>query len=157
MIFIEPDELHDEATSEAPSRPAQSRVRQDAANREVDHDGPDDPNDHRSRRTLQQRLQRSRHRRHDGVHDRKNFVFESTSPHAGERHESAAAIRSAWEHLPAASPSAHFDAEEVVAGDRCVVRWRYTWTENGGGYVRGVDVLTVRDGKIAEKLAYVKG
>jgi ketosteroid isomerase-like protein len=85
-------------------------------------------------------------------------VFENTSPPAGERHEGASAVRAAWEHLFATSPSAHFDAEEVIAvGDRCVVRWRYSWTENGGGYIRGVDVLQVRDGLVAEKLAYVKG
>jgi ketosteroid isomerase-like protein len=85
-------------------------------------------------------------------------VFESTSPPDGERHEGAAAVRAAWESLFASSPSAHFDAEEVIgAGDRCIVRWIYTWTENGGGHVRGVDVLRVRDGKIAEKFAYVKG
>jgi len=47
----------------------------------------------------------------------------------------------------------------IVAGDRCVVRWIYTWTEDDGtpGSIKGVDVLRVRDGKVAEKLAYVKG
>jgi hypothetical protein len=33
-----------------------------------------------------------------------------------------------------------------------VFHWDYT-----GGHVRGVDVMRVRDGKVAEKLAYVKG
>lgn len=87
-------------------------------------------------------------------------VFESTSPPHGERHEGAAAVRDAWEAFFAASPSAHFDAEDViVAGDRCVVRWVYSWHEDDGsaGSIRGVDVLRVRDGKVAEKLAYVKG
>ncbi len=42
----------------------------------------------------------------------------------------------------------------IVAGDRAVVRWRFDW---GSGHVRGVDVLKVRDGKVAEKLSYVKG
>lgn len=85
-------------------------------------------------------------------------VFESTAPPDGVRHTGAAAVRRAWEELFAASPTAHFDAEEmIVADDRCVVRWRYTWTDQGGGSVRGVDVLTVRDGLVAEKLAYVKG
>jgi ketosteroid isomerase-like protein len=86
-------------------------------------------------------------------------VFESTSPPFGERHEGAAAVRGAWESFFASSPSAHFDAEEVIAaGDRCVVRWRYRWSdESGDGSIRGVDLLRVRDGKVAEKLAYVKG
>jgi hypothetical protein len=39
-------------------------------------------------------------------------------------------------------------------GERVVQRWRYTW---GGGHVRGVDLLRFRDGKITEKLSYVKG
>lgn len=86
-------------------------------------------------------------------------VFESTNPPDGERHQGAAAVRAAWEAFFVASPDARFDAEEVIgAGDRCVVRWRYTWTEGDRPrHVRGVDVLRVRDGKVAEKLAYVKG
>jgi ketosteroid isomerase-like protein len=88
-----------------------------------------------------------------------DVVFESTSPPAGDRHEGAAAVRAAWEEFFRASPSAHFEAEDViVAGDRCVVRWIYTWTDaDGDGRIKGVDVLRVRDGKVAEKLAYVKG
>lgn len=87
-------------------------------------------------------------------------VFESTSPPAGERYEGAAAVRAAWEAFFADSPTARFESEDViVAGDRCVVRWIYTWTDPDGrdGSVHGVDVLRVRDGKVAEKLAYVKG
>ena len=98
----------------------------------------------------------------DAVMERmtEDAVFESTSPPAGERHEGAAAVRAAWEAFFAASPSAHFDGEDViVAGDRCVVRWIYTWQDDDGttGSIKGVDVLRVRDGKVAEKLAYVKG
>ena len=38
------------------------------------------------------------------------------------------------------------------------MRWLYTWEENGEKHhLRGVDILKVRDGKLAEKLAYVKG
>ena len=87
-------------------------------------------------------------------------VFESTSPPYGERFEGAAAVRKTWEQFFAASPTAHFDAEEVIVkGDKCVVRWRYSWTDDEGtaSSVRGVDVITVRDGRVAEKLAYVKG
>jgi cation diffusion facilitator family transporter len=86
-------------------------------------------------------------------------VFESTSPPDGSRHEGRAAVRAAWDELFAASPTARFDAEEViVSGDRCVVRWCYTWVEAGTeSHVRGVDVIRVRDGLVAEKLSYVKG
>jgi len=37
--------------------------------------------------------------------------------------------------------------------------WQYSWKTDSGdrGHVRGVDVLRLRDGRIAEKLSYVKG
>lgn len=87
-------------------------------------------------------------------------VFENTPPPDGERHEGQAAVRACWEALFAASPHAHFAWEEIfTAGDRAFVRWRYDWIDADGrpGHVRGVDLFRVRDGKIAEKLSYVKG
>jgi len=87
-------------------------------------------------------------------------VFENTSPPEGRRYEGQDQVREAWEEFFAASPTARFDGEDVIAtGDRCVVQWRYTWTDDDGttNAIRGVDVLRVRDGKVAEKLAYVKG
>lgn len=82
-------------------------------------------------------------------------VFEDTAPPDGHRHEGADAVRAAWTGLFTASPDGVFSTEEtIVAGDRVVVRWRYGWAD---GHVRGVDVFTVRDGLVAEKLAYVKG
>jgi hypothetical protein len=53
-----------------------------------------------------------------------------------------------------------FDTEEaVVAGDRVTTRWRYHWTNDDGseGHIRGIDLFKIRDGKVAEKLSYVKG
>jgi ketosteroid isomerase-like protein len=45
-----------------------------------------------------------------------------------------------------------------VTEDRAVVRWVYQKTRNGQPWhLRGVDVFRVRDGRVAEKLAYVKG
>ena len=85
-------------------------------------------------------------------------VFESTSPPDGDRIVGHEAMRAFWAQFFAASPSSRFDAEEViVAGDRCIVRWVHVWAGDAPGSVRGVDVITVRDGKVAEKLAYVKG
>jgi ketosteroid isomerase-like protein len=82
-------------------------------------------------------------------------VFEDTTPPDGRRHVGADAVRAAWTALFAAAPDGVFTTEELIdAGDRVVVRWRYEW---GSGHVRGVDVFTVRDGLVAEKLAYVKG
>ena len=51
------------------------------------------------------------------------------------------------------------DEETFMSGDRSLVRWRFTWTNEDGseGHVRGVDVLRFRDGLVAEKLSYVKG
>jgi ketosteroid isomerase-like protein len=87
-------------------------------------------------------------------------VFENTSPPDGQRYEGHDEVRAAWVEFFAASPDAHFEGEDViVAGDRCIVQWQYTWTNDDGGTnsLRGVDVLRVRDGKVAEKFAYVKG
>ena len=82
-------------------------------------------------------------------------VFEDTAPPDGVRHVGAVAVRAAWTALFTASPNGVFTGEEVIAaGDRVVVRWRYDW---GDGHVRGVDVFTVRDGLVVQKLAYVKG
>ena len=88
-------------------------------------------------------------------------VFESTGPAPdGVRHEGAAAVREVWQDLFGKTTDAAFTEEEsFVSGDRAVLRWRFTWSEPDGppGHVRGVDVLRLRDGKVAEKLSYVKG
>jgi ketosteroid isomerase-like protein len=83
-------------------------------------------------------------------------VFENTAPFPdGTRYEGQAAVRAFWETFFVESPNAHFDAEDIfTAGNRCTVRWRYSW---GDGHIRGVDVFMVRDGKVSEKLSYVKG
>jgi len=83
-------------------------------------------------------------------------VFESTGPAPdGVRHVGAGAVRRVWEDLFATTEQARFDWEDVWAhGDRGVVRWRFSWQ---GGHIRGVDVITVRGGRVAEKLSYVKG
>ena len=85
-------------------------------------------------------------------------AFENTFPAPdGERFEGAAAVRAFWERFFQSTPAARFETEELfAAGDRCVVRWLFRWDDQGG-HVRGVDVMRVRDGKVAEKLAYVKG
>src|SRR6188768_3327930 len=68
-------------------------------------------------------------------------VFENTSPFPdGTRHGGQAAVRQAWSEFFASSPNAWFDAEEMfAAGDRAVVRWRYTWKNDDGseGHIRG--------------------
>ena len=87
-------------------------------------------------------------------------VFENTGPVPdGARLEGKAAVAAFWEKWFAANAGARFEAEEViVAGDRCIVRWIYRKMRDGKPWhLRGIDVFTVRDGKVAAKLAYVKG
>ena len=87
-------------------------------------------------------------------------VFENTSPTPdGERFEGQAAVRAVWEAI-FQTPGMRFDTEQAFAcGDRVTGLWRYSWTNEDGteGHIRGVDVFRVRDGKVAEKLSYVKG
>ena len=86
-----------------------------------------------------------------------DVVFESTSPAPdGTRFEGREALRSVLGEMMATTPKASFSTEEQFSDGsaRAVVRWRYDW---GEGHVRGVDILRVRDGKITESFAYVKG
>ncbi len=88
-------------------------------------------------------------------------VFERSTPAPnGTRFEGQAAVRACWEEFFGASGSSTFETEEIFSsGDRCVFRWTHHWTDKSGnpGQLRGVDVIRVRDGKVSEKLAYVKG
>lgn len=87
-------------------------------------------------------------------------VFENTGPVPdGTRIVGKAEVAAFWEKWFASNPGAKFEAEEVVvAGDRVTVRWVYRKMRDGKPWhLRGIDLLTVRDGKIAAKLAYVKG
>jgi len=88
-------------------------------------------------------------------------IFENTYPPPdGERFAGQAAVRAFWEAFFVSSQYALIEPEEIIAcGDRCTLRWRYSWMEPDGkrGQVRGVDVFRVRAGKVAEKFSYVKG
>lgn len=87
-------------------------------------------------------------------------VFENTSPAPdGRRIEGKAAVAEYWRTWFAHNTGARFEAEEViVSGSRATVRWVYRKMRDGRPWhLRGVDVFSVRDGKIAAKLAYVKG
>jgi ketosteroid isomerase-like protein len=85
-------------------------------------------------------------------------VFEDTSPAPdGRRIEGKAAVTDFWRGWFVRNPDARFEAEEfIVSGNQAVVRWVYHKMRNGQPWhLRGVDVFTVRDGKVAAKLAYV--
>lgn len=82
-------------------------------------------------------------------------VFEATGPAPdGARAQGRSELSAAWQPIFADTSSRFTTEEAFAAGLRVVVRWRYDWS---GGHVRGVDVISVRDGLVAAKFAYVKG
>jgi ketosteroid isomerase-like protein len=87
-------------------------------------------------------------------------VFEDTSPPPdGRRIQGKAAVLEHWRAWFARNPEAVFEAEDIiVCENRAVVLWIYRKARSGQPWhLRGVDVFMVRDGKVAAKLAYVKG
>ena len=88
-------------------------------------------------------------------------VFENTEPAPdGTLYKGREAVTQFWQDFFQGSPHAHIDIEEIFsAGNRCIMRWKYSWVggQDQQGHVRGVDVFKVVEGKIAEKLSYVKG
>jgi len=87
-------------------------------------------------------------------------VFENTSPPPdGRRIQGKGAVVEFWRSWFANNRDARFEAEEIiVSGNRATVLWIYRKMRAGEPWhLRGVDVFTVRDGKVAAKLAYVKG
>jgi ketosteroid isomerase-like protein len=82
-------------------------------------------------------------------------VFESARPGTnGERVQGREELRRVWG--PSFVPSdASMETEATFSADggRVVQLWRFA---AGDTVVRGVDVLRVRDGRICEKLGYVK-
>jgi rhodanese-related sulfurtransferase len=86
-----------------------------------------------------------------------DIVFESTSPPPdGTRYHGRDTVCQVWGQMLATTPQARFSVEEQFSdgSERAVVRWRYDWAD---GHVRGVDIVRVRHGQLAESLAYVKG
>jgi hypothetical protein len=84
-----------------------------------------------------------------------DVVFDATSPAPdGARCVGRDAVRAAWQPIFDDARS-HFDVEQsFVVEDRLVQLWRFDW---GEGHVRGIDVIRVVNGLVAEKLSYVKG
>ena len=84
-------------------------------------------------------------------------VMESTQPAPnGTRYEGYDDCLHFWREL-IADPHGSFRPEAVVvSGDRATIRWRYRFGDGAENSVRGVTLMHVRDGKIAEALGYVK-
>lgn len=87
-------------------------------------------------------------------------VFETAAPAPdGERFVGADTVRDVFARMFAEWPGTQYELEDLVATDeRCIVRWNRRWKDADGTprHHRGVDVFTLRGGKITEKLAYVK-
>jgi predicted SnoaL-like aldol condensation-catalyzing enzyme len=88
-------------------------------------------------------------------------VFENIVPAPdGAVYAGKEAVTQFWQDFFRASPLAHIKIEDLFGfGVRCVMRWRYDWTDATGamGHVRGVDIFQMKNGLIHEKLSYVKG
>jgi predicted SnoaL-like aldol condensation-catalyzing enzyme len=88
-------------------------------------------------------------------------LFENTHPAPdGTVYKGKQVVMRFWQEFFEQSPQAQIEIEEIFGlGERCVMRWKYSWVDAQGkkGHVRGVDVFRVRDGLICEKLSYVKG
>src|SRR5437867_792167 len=68
----------------------------------------------------------------------------------GARYEGRQACLDFWQAL-VNDRARQFEPEEiVVAGERATIRWRYRYGPSEHDYVRGVNLMTVRDGKIVE-------
>lgn len=88
-------------------------------------------------------------------------VFEASAGNAvdGERSEGQEAVRTAFAAVFEQFPDAQWnDAQHFVNGDRGVSEWTFTGTLQDGRRVevRGCDLFTFRDGKIAVKNSYRK-
>lgn len=84
-------------------------------------------------------------------------VMETIQPAPnGQRVEGYDANVAFWQAM-IADPGGTFEVEDVViCGDRATNRWRYRFGEDEESSVRGVTLIVVRNGKIAEALAYAK-
>ncbi len=88
-------------------------------------------------------------------------VFENTYPAPdGTVYAGKETVTRFWQDFFRASPRAHIEIEDIFGlGERCVMRWKYSWVDAEGqkGHVRGVDLFRVTNDLIREKLSYVKG
>lgn len=84
-------------------------------------------------------------------------VMEAIEPAPdGARYEGREACLEFWQLL-VTDRSTQFEPEEIaIAGERATIRWRYRYGPSADDYVRGVNLMRVRAGKIVEALGYSK-
>lgn len=85
-------------------------------------------------------------------------VLENTTPAPnGARYAGRDACVALWTRI-ATDPATRFELEDVVvAGERATIRWRLFWGEGEEHSVRGVNLIRVSGGQVAEAQGYVKG
>lgn len=84
-------------------------------------------------------------------------VMETVEPAPeGVRYVGRDACLAFWRALADDHTSQFSPEEVVVAGDRATIQWRYRFGTGPLDYVRGVNVMRVRDGLIVEALGYSK-
>ena len=86
-------------------------------------------------------------------------VFEHVAPEGVGfgRHEGQEAVRAVWESMDDHFPGYALEIFDIFAsGDKACCRYVLRWKNADGsdGALHGVDVVTVRDGKVAQKLTY---
>ena len=85
-------------------------------------------------------------------------VFVDTTPPFRTAHHGAAAVIAAFAQIFADAPEARFETLGGFVGESgAAYRWLYRWGDGDDDCVEGVDLLRVADGRVASKLAYVKG
>lgn len=88
-------------------------------------------------------------------------VFETTSPPPnGKVYSGKETITQFWREFFLNSPQAKKEIEEIFSlGNRCIMRWRYSWRSPAGkkGEVRGVEIVRVEENLICEMYSYTKG
>jgi hypothetical protein len=84
-------------------------------------------------------------------------VIEDTSPAPdGARHEGGPACLARWSEL-AGNQALNFSTEPAdIAGDLAVAPWVLRWGQGKNDWVRGVNLIRIRDGRIVEARGYVK-
>lgn len=88
-------------------------------------------------------------------------IFEDAHPAPnGAVYSGKQVLTQFWQDVFHTSPDAHIEIEEIFGlGDRCVMRWRRTWTDEAGEkrQRRGVSLFKLKNGLICEHVSYVKG